>query len=256
MEISLIDDSRQNMYYQQTDNILEVREMTVLDRILCVIDGDNFRNFFEAVKYNTSIEEIVKTAIGDRVCEVSPILFVSQDRSFWVPGEDPRKAFVEDRQKAAYFDLRIYTIRRYFVPAFPDTDQEDGRVQHMERIVRQGGHVEFKHSNRREALEGLDRYPVIKAQGYGDTELVVEVWRNIDRFDTLMLFTHDHHFVSMVRFLQEQGKRVELFHYGTFIKQELRNVCNKQTNLAAIYDPIYPDRIQERIDTAIELTNS
>ena len=51
----------------------------------------------------------------------------------------------------------------------------------------------------------------------------------MDKYDTLALFSGDADFISLIRFLKKNGKRVILFK-GGYITHDLRNAVDKVIN--------------------------
>jgi len=62
-----------------------------------------------------------------------------------------------------------------------------------------------------------------------DVEISVDAIRLMDKYDTIALFSGDADFVSLIRFLKKNGKKVILFK-GGYITTELREVSDKVIN--------------------------
>lgn len=62
-----------------------------------------------------------------------------------------------------------------------------------------------------------------------DVEICVDTIRLMDQYDTLALFSGDSDFVSLIRHLKKNGKKVILFKAG-FITNELKEVSDKVIN--------------------------
>ncbi len=62
-----------------------------------------------------------------------------------------------------------------------------------------------------------------------DVEISVDLIRLMDRYDTVALFSADADFVSLIRYLKKNGKKVILFKAG-FITTDLKEVSDKIIN--------------------------
>ncbi len=62
-----------------------------------------------------------------------------------------------------------------------------------------------------------------------DVEISVDLIRLMDRYDTVALFSGDADFVSLIRYLKKNGKKVILFKAG-FITTDLKEVSDKIIN--------------------------
>jgi hypothetical protein len=89
-----------------------------------------------------------------------------------------------------------------------------------------------------------------RPRGYGDADVVRFILQqdNLERCETILLFTHDEHFTSTVKYLKSIGKKVELYHTGLcWTSANLRNACDTETDITEKFPAQYPDNILDEI---------
>lgn len=66
-----------------------------------------------------------------------------------------------------------------------------------------------------------------------DVEISVDSIRRMDTYDTLVLFSGDADFVSLINYLKKKAKKVVLFK-GGYITSSLRNAADRVVNAQSI----------------------
>lgn len=184
-----------------------------IEKVLIVIDGDNFKYFFGHI--DKPINEIVEHFAGNRLIARKPKYFAS----YYVAPSPAEDASDLDQlafkiQNLNYFDLELTQIKKYFEPFFVFSIN----------------------------LPITDKAPV-KKRGYGDSEVCVHVFANLKKFNTLMLFANDKHFAAMNTHLRYLGKRVELYSPVGTINKKLVNSCDSITIVSQVFPITYKSTI-------------
>jgi len=170
------------------------------ERVLVVIDGDNFWEFIKVAQ--EPLEKIIDQYANRRSILVRPMMFLSiegiDDSNFSTDGGQILFGYTAD-----YY---VYQTRKN-----NSIIQIETFNKHTPRQIKQ-----------------------FQNKGYPDLRVFIYILKNLNNFDTLMLFTGDGDFVEAAEYLKEEyGKETEFYHYtieGQFANRNIRRY-QKSINL-------------------------
>lgn len=205
--------------FETKTEVEDVNSKPWLGKVMLVADADNFTRY---VRYQdrVSMTDIAKYYINGREMLVRPQYFVS---CMHVPSPHVhsfRDQYAHRIKSAGYFNVDWTRIR--------ETYEDDSMFD--------------------------PNYPISakdRPRGYGDADVARFILQqdNLDKFETLLLLTHDHHFTSTVKYLRSIGKKVELYHTGRWCTSpDLRKSCDSDTDISERFAPEYPENILNEIE--------
>jgi len=204
--------------FETKTEVEKLIEKPCTDGIFAIVDGDNFTRY---VKYqnHADMADVVRYYVKGRQMSLQPQYFVSVDD-------------VPSRHVRSFRDQHAHTIRAtgYFNVSWT----------RIKKVYEDESMFD----------PDLPLKPKDRLRGYGDADVASFLLHKeiLDSYDTLLLFTHDHHFVSTVKYLQSLGKKVELYHTGWWwTHRDLISACDAHTDITKIFAPKYPPEILEEI---------
>lgn len=191
-----------------------------IDKVLVVFDGDNFSRYIRYKKI-TLMENIAKFYVNNREMLIKPQYFISCNT---VPSDHalatPRDRHVHEVVSGKYFNVDWTRIKdNYEDESMFDAD--------------------------------MSMAPKDRPRGYGDADVARFLLQqnNLERYETVLFFGHDHHYVSTVAYLKSIGKKVELYHTGWWwTSRELRKECDIEVDITSRFPADYPKEILHEID--------
>jgi uncharacterized LabA/DUF88 family protein len=191
-----------------------------IDKVLVVFDGDNFSRYIRYKKI-TLMENIAKFYVNNREMLIKPQYFISCNT---VPSDHalatPRDRHVHEVVSGKYFNVDWTRIKDNY---------EDESMFDPE----------------------MSMAPKDRPRGYGDADVARFLLQqnNLERYETVLLFAHDHHYVSTVAYLKSIGKKVELYHTGWWwTSRELRKECDIEVDITTRFPAEYSTEILHEID--------
>ena len=197
----------------------KVNEKPGTGKVMFVGDMDNFTNYLR-YQDRISIADIAKYYIKGREMLVKPQYFVS---CMHVPS--PHVHSFRDRYTHQVMATEFFNVE-------------------WKRI---------KKSHEDDSMYDPDLPMDLKARprGYGDADVARFLLQqdNLEKCETILLWTHDEHFTSTVLYLRSIGKIVELHHTGRWwTSTNLRNACDTETDITERFPADYPDKIFDELE--------
>lgn len=191
-----------------------------IGKVLVVFDGDNFSRYIRYKKI-TLMENIAKFYVNNREMLIKPQYFISCNT---VPSDHalatPRDRHVHEVVSGKYFNVDWTRIKdNYEDESMFDPD--------------------------------MSMAPKDRPRGYGDADVARFLLQqdNLEQYETVLLFAHDHHYVSTVAYLKSIGKKVELYHTGWWwTSRELRKECDIEVDITTRFPAEYSTEILHEID--------
>ncbi|MEI7792157.1 MAG: hypothetical protein WCI57_01565 [Candidatus Berkelbacteria bacterium] len=197
----------------------KVNEKPGTGKVMFVGDMDNFTSYLR-YQDRISIADIAKYYIKGREMLVKPQYFVS---CMHVPS--PHVHSFRDRYTHQVMATEFFNVE-------------------WKRI---------KKSHEDDSMYDPDLPMDLKARprGYGDADVARFLLQqdNLEKCETILLWTHDEHFTSTVLYLRSIGKIVELHHTGRWwTSTNLRNACDTETDITERFPADYPDKIFDELE--------
>ena len=183
-------------------------DTSLYGKILTIIDFGNVNYWFDEDRQdaeNKALQEDEKLRIYLKGLYDFINLFSDHTRFYY--GHDPQRKESLNFIAAArhIFGKKVYT-------------KPMQKVRHH----LSGDEIEF---NKRTTFTDKDGLYIHLSKCNFDVEICVDSIRWMDKYDTLAIFSGDADFVSLIRFLKKNGKKVVLFK-GGYITKELREVSD------------------------------
>ena len=187
-------------------------DQSVYGKILTIIDFGNVNYWFDEDRQdaeNKALLEDEKLRINLAGLHDFVMLFSDHIRFYY--GHDPQKkeslSFIAATRHI--FGKKVYTKPMQKVRHHLSADEIE--------------------SNKRVTFTDKDGVYIHLPKCNFDVEISVDAIRLMDKYDTIALFSGDADFVSLIRFLKKNDKKVILFK-GGYITTELREVSDKVIN--------------------------